>query len=151
VNASPPEEVVKEEVTEEVEQLPVEPPQVKEKQMGTCEACGKNMTLKNLKYSHKLICPALRHEVEVETEEEPEVVEPPPKPKGRKKVTPAPEEVPPKPTLRRCQSSFVPEEVPKTKKPTKRIEKNTSYETEVPYSTQKAEKYQHLASKALAW
>ncbi len=42
--------------------------------MATCEACGKVMTAKNLKYAHKHICPASIHapvELEVPVPDEP--------------------------------------------------------------------------------
>ena len=31
----------------------------KEPAKGTCDGCGKTMTMKNLRYAHKLVCPAL--------------------------------------------------------------------------------------------
>ena len=64
-------------------------PEVKPKKqvvMATCEGCGKEMTAKNLKYAHSLICPALNVHVEEEVVEE-EVVEEKPKPKLRRTKT----------------------------------------------------------------
>ena len=38
---------------------PIEPVRMKKGHpTGTCEGCGKTMTLKNLKYAHSLVCPA---------------------------------------------------------------------------------------------
>ena len=38
---------------------PIEPVRMKKGHpTGTCEGCGKTMTLKNLKYAHNLVCPA---------------------------------------------------------------------------------------------
>ena len=82
--------------TESNEQTPepvTETKPKKEAAKGTCENCGKTMTLKNLRYSHHLICPANNNKVESET-----VVEPiPEKPKLVRSVTiePKHEEVEP--------------------------------------------------------
>ena len=69
-----------EEVSQVVETSPVEvtpEPTKKEKAMGTCEACGKTMTMKNLKYAHKLICTSIERDLPDLVEEEPVVEEPP--------------------------------------------------------------------------
>ena len=61
-------EVVQAEEPKKEESIVEEPPKVEEpaepvrmkkvRPTGTCEACGKTMTLKNLKYAHGLVCPA---------------------------------------------------------------------------------------------
>ena len=76
-------EVVQAEELKKEESMVEEPPKVEEpaesvrmkngQPTGTCEACGKTMTLKNLKYAHCLVCPAkakqLVNDVSFESEE----------------------------------------------------------------------------------
>jgi hypothetical protein len=114
-------------------------PTKKERQMTTCEGCGKTMTDKNFKYSHKRSCPAnapktVLMEVEVEDDESP----------------PAP------PKLERQITYHEPSEVPKPRKPRKKKEIEQSNEIEPTMmrvepsrAVRMAERYQALAMKAL--
>ena len=40
-------------------EIPFEPKPKKEAAKGVCEGCGKEMTLKNLRYAHKFVCAGL--------------------------------------------------------------------------------------------
>jgi hypothetical protein len=111
----------------------VEPPNAKK--MSTCEGCGKSMTDKNLKYSHRKTCPAnqpktVLMEVEVEDDESP----------------PAP------PKLERQITYHEPTEIPKPRKPRQKKEVKPSDEpvrVEPSRAVKMAERYQALAMKAL--
>lgn len=130
------------ETTEPVVETQTKPK--KEAAKGTCENCGKTMTLKNLRYSHSLICKAKPVNSESET------VEPiPEKPKLVRSVTvhPEPEEVKPE--------EVKPVEVkPKEVKPkVKKIKVQNEFENPVVQKKSKAvlkaEKYDALVKNAL--
>jgi hypothetical protein len=155
-----------EEVIKEVDTPPNEPQQssssagtepdtpapIKEKEKGTCEGCGKTMTMKNLKYSHKFTCQALRkpvQDVEDLPEEEEVADESPPPP-------------PPKQSLRRVHSTYeaepVPQKIVKEKRPQSRSPKPYEFQPtpealpiqpRMTKAMMKAEKYHSMASKAL--
>ena len=79
-------EVVVEPPVENLTPVLEEPVAQTEKPKGTCEACGKTMTMKNLKYAHRLICPAVDRSGRPESFEELEDALPPP-PKLVRSVT----------------------------------------------------------------
>jgi len=132
VEASPPQI---EEPSQEIEEIKTS----SNKKMSTCEGCGKTMTDKNLKYSHKRTCPAnqpktVLMEVEVEEDESP----------------PAP------PKLERQMTYLEPHEVPKPRKPRQKkvqsqpaSEEPTMVRPEPSRAVRMAERYQALAMKAL--
>lgn len=166
-------EIVENEIVEEAEESPQEEeqpePQVKKSApMATCDGCGKTMTVKNLKYAHKHICPALtkvadappeKPEIEefeassneAEVDSEPEIPEPSPKPKPKAK---AKSKIP--------KSSAETAEVPKPKKTINKIPRTISrtYKDAAeesaavplvrkPRAVARAEHYAKLASGAL--
>lgn len=138
----------------------------KEMPMATCDGCGKTMTVKNLKYAHRLICPAVLSE---------EVVEAPPPPPILKRSESVPpsvgdeEEIKPKPKAK-SKNKIVKvdeevNEIPPVQKKTKQTRvrkvsesKTESAETIAPAepvvmkksrAVIKAEKYSALAANAL--
>jgi hypothetical protein len=135
---------------------PETPAPLPSKEKGMCEACGKTMTMKNLKYSHKFTCSALRKaepEPEIEEDTEEEIVM---------------EEAPPKPALRRMKSTYehspvqpveeIPLKIPKAKRVSNRVPKQYEFQPTMdvapvqPKMTKamlKAEKYHNLVCQAL--
>jgi hypothetical protein len=99
-------------------------PEKKETAKGTCEGCGKTMTLKNLRYAHKSVCPAnkkLDEQLPSETVETVEESSPPPPSKLKRtkttvndvKVEPEPKPViPTEPVVMKAKSK--PKAKPKT-------------------------------------
>jgi hypothetical protein len=126
---------------------PIEPVRMKKGHpTGTCEGCGKTMTLKNLKYAHNLVCPAKAkqfvNDVSFESEE---VMPVPVPPKLERQVAHVEEE-----------SAEKPKPKPKAKRQPRvhAEEKHVSHEVSaelvrVSRGSKKIEVYSRLAAKAL--
>jgi hypothetical protein len=113
---------------------------------GTCEACGKTMTLKNLKYAHHLVCPAKTKQFvsDVSFESE-EVMSVPIPPKLERQITHVEEE-----------SAEKPKPKPKAKRQPRvhaeekhAIPEVSAEPARVYRGNKKAEVYSRLAAKAL--
>ncbi len=120
---------------------PIEPVRMKkEHPTGTCEGCGKTMTLKNLKYAHHLVCPAKQkqfvNDVSFESEE---VMSVPIPPKLERQITHVEEESAEKPK---------PKPIPK-RQPRQHKEMKHAEPVRVTRGNKKAEIYSKLAQKAL--
>lgn len=128
----------------------------KQAPMATCEWCGKNMTAKNLKYSHKPICPSRPRDEETPAAEEPAVEEPP--------ADDQPAKAPPKPKLKRAvtvtdevseqepPSEAKPKSKPRAKPKAKPSETQSEAAPPVRRSkaVAKAELYEQLVANALS-
>ena len=126
---------------------PTEPVRLKKGHpTGTCEGCGKTMTLKNLKYAHNLVCPAKTKQFVKDVSFESEEVMPVPvPPKLERQVAHVEEE-----------SAEKPKPKPKAKRQPRvhAEEKHVSHEVSaepvrVSRGSKKVEVYTRLAAKAL--
>ena len=149
-------EVVQAEELKKEESKVEEPPKVEEPieavrmkkghPTGTCEGCGKTMTLKNLKYAHNLVCPAKAkqfvNDVSFESEE---VIPVPTPPNLERQITHVEEE-----------SAEKPKPKPKAKRQPRvhaeekhAIPEVSAEPVRVSRGSKKAEIYSKLAQKAL--
>ena len=126
---------------------PIEPVRMKKGHpTGTCEGCGKTMTLKNLKYAHNLVCPAKTKQFVKDVSFESEEVMPVPvPPKLERQVAHVEEE-----------SAEKPKPKPKAKRQPRvhAEEKHVSHEVSAEpvrasRGSKKIEVYSRLAAKAL--
>ena len=126
---------------------PIEPVRMKKGHpTGTCEGCGKTMTLKNLKYAHNLVCLAKTKQFVKDVSFESEEVMPvPAPPKLERQVAHVDEE-----------SAEKPKPKPKVKRQPRqhKEERHTSHEVSaepvrVSRGSKKIEVYSRLAAKAL--
>lgn len=164
VDSVAPEETPEAAPEETVEVTNVEKPK-KTQPMGTCEACGKTMTMKNLKYAHKFICSAVKpanvpavEVLEVSSSGEEEAPVAPPKPKAKAKavkkavVVSAEPDVKnlPKKTIEKKPKPAVEKAKPKAQaKPAAKPEPEQLVPMRKPRAIVRAEHYAKLASHAL--
>lgn len=158
-----PVEEPKEEVNNEVQ---VDEKPKKTSPMEACPACGKVMTVKNLRYAHKFICPVTNQEAtssDQVTTDETEIEEvAPEKPKLKRSNTkpePVIQELPPPPKLKRSVRKIEtePEPEPEPKPKAKRNPKTArpSEAVKIPIEPRKsravkrAEMYEQLVAQAL--
>jgi len=129
---------------------PIEPVRMKKGHpTGTCEGCGKTMTLKNLKYAHNLVCPAKTKQFVKDVSFESEEVMPVPVPPKLERQVAHVETVEEEPVEK-------PKPKPKVKRQPRqhKEERHTSHEVSaepvrVSRGSKKIEVYSRLAAKAL--
>ena len=149
---------------EEIEVAPVEKPK-KSQPMGTCDACGKTMTMKNLKYAHKFICSAMKpadvpavEVLELSSSGEEEAPVTPPKPKAKARAVKKAVVVTAEPEVNNLPKKTIekkpkpPAEKPKPKPKAKSVAKPEPEQLvpmRKPRAIVRAEHYAKLASHAL--